>query len=61
MICNDCNEIIMLDTLIRELRTGYGVHNHVEDYYCPRCREQLYPSDRDWQEMATDEWIADEA
>ena len=58
MICDSCKKAITLDNLGRMTRRGYNVHEHIEDYHCPHCGEDLYPTDKDWTTMTNAEWYA---
>ncbi len=56
MICNSCKKEIELDDIKRVTRRGYNVHEHIEDFYCPHCGDEVYPTEDDWEEMTKKDW-----
>ena len=58
MNCSSCNKRITPDNIQRLQRRGYNVHEHIDDFYCPQCGEDLYPTDEDWEQMTNEEWYS---
>lgn len=57
MICNDCKKEIDLCDLGRMIRRGHNIHEHIEDYFCPHCGEDVYPTESDWEKMVDKDWF----